>query len=252
MIVLALLMALLCHAAWAKGPDLGDIGFDQRPGATVPLDTVLHGEDGAPVTLGSAMGDRPTVLALGYFHCTTLCGVVRADLLDSLGQSGMRVGNDYTLLAVSIDPSETAADAAESHARESARYPLPGDASGAHYLTGNAAALEQAVGFHARFDQDTKQFLHPAGLVFLTAAGTVSGYLMGVGYTPGDVRAGVIRARDGGVAKAVLPVLLLCFHFDPTTGRYTLAVMRLLQIAGALTVLTVGGTIALAVRKERR
>jgi protein SCO1/2 len=252
MIVLALLIALLCQPAWAKGPDLGDIGFDQRPGATVPLDTVLRAEDGTPVTLKAAMRTRPTVLALGYFHCTTLCGVVRADLLDGLSRSGLRAGSDYTLLAVSIDPSETAADAAAARRQENARYPLPGNVSSVQYLTGDAAAIETAVGFHARFDQDTKQFLHPAGLVFLNTAGTVSGYLLGVGYKPGELRAGILRARDGGIAKAVLPVLLLCFHFDPATGRYTLAVMRLLQIAGGLTVLTVGGTIMLALRKERR
>ena len=111
--------------------------------------------------------------------------------------------------------------------------------------------MEAAVGFHARFDADTKQFLHPAGLVFLSPSGTVSGYLLGVGYQAGDLRAGLVRARTGGIARAVLPVLLLCFHFDPTTGRYTLAIMRLIQVGGALRVLVVGGTIALALRRER-
>jgi protein SCO1/2 len=82
--------------------------------------------------------------------------------------------------------------------------------------------------------------------------GVVSSYLLGVGYRPGDLRAAVTRAGEGGVAKAALPVLLLCFHFDPTTGRYTLAVTRLLQLAGGLTVLTIGGTIALALRRERQ
>ena len=104
-----------------------------------------------------------------------------------------------------------------------------------HYLTGGAdavRAIEQAVGFRARFDPALRQFLHPAGLVILTSRGVVSSYLLGVGYRPGDLRAAVTRAGEGGVAKAALPVLLLCFHFDPTTGRYTLAVTRLLQLAG--------------------
>ena len=249
--ILALLVVLLAGPAWAKAPVLDDISFDQRLGATVPLDVILRREDGSPTTFGAAMGDRPVVLALGYFHCTTLCGIVRDDLLNGLAESGLRSGTDYTLLVVSIDPDETAADATAARATESARYPLPGDASGVHYLTGSVASIEQAVGFRAKFEAATKQFLHPAGLVFLTRSGQVSGYLMGVGYKPGDLRAGITRAGAGGVEKAALPILLLCFHFDPDTGRYTLAVMRLLQIGGVLTVLTVAGTIGLAMKRER-
>lgn len=251
MIVLLLLLCLVAPRALAGPPDLGDIGFDQRPGASVPLQAVLRDDTGAPITLGAAMDRRPTVLALGYFHCPTLCGIVRADLLDALSQTGLQAGRDYSLVALSIDPSETGADAAASRRQEAARYALPGAPAGVHYLTGDAAAVEAAVGFHARFDADTKQFLHPAGLVFLSPSGTVSGYLLGVGYQAGDLRAGLVRARTGGIARAVLPVLLLCFHFDPTTGRYTLAIMRLIQVGGALTVLVVGGTIALALRRER-
>jgi protein SCO1 len=112
--------------------------------------------------------------------------------------------------------------------------------------------VEQSVGFRARFDPALRQFLHPAGLVILTAQGAVSSYLLGVGYRPGDLRAAVTRAGEGGLAKAALPVLLLCFHYDPVTGRYTLAVTRLLQLAAGITVLTLGGTIALALRRERR
>ena len=252
MIILALLLVLLGCPAWAKAPELDDILFDQRPGASIPENAVLHREDGSPTSLRAAIGDRPTVLALGYFHCPTLCGIVRDDLLNGLAESGLRAGPDYTLLVVSIDPGETVADAAAARAGESARYPLPGEASGTHYLTGDATPIEQAVGFKARFEAETKQFLHPAGLVFLTPSGQVSGYLMGVGYKPGDLRAGITRAGAGSVEKAALPVLLLCFHFDPQTGRYTLAVMRLLQIGGVLTVLTVTGTIVLAMKRERR
>ena len=123
-----------------------------------------------------------------------------------------------------------------------------------HFLTGRADAVQavaDAIGFHDRFDPEFKQFVHPVGIVFATPAGIVSSYLLGVGYRPGDVRLGVTRARLGSVAAAALPVLLLCYHFDPATGRYTLAILKLLRLAGVITALTVAGTLFLAFRRDR-
>jgi protein SCO1/2 len=221
----------------------------------VPYDAVLHDEAGHAVDLRALTGGRPAILALGYFHCPSLCGIVRDDLLSAVSRSGLHAPGDYALIALSIDPAETSQDAADAKRQELARYPVPGAAQAWHYLTGPAAsvqAIEQAVGFRAKFDDQLNQFLHPTGIVFLTPKGIVSGYLLGVGYQPGDISLGVTRARDGGIAKAALPVLLLCFHFDPSTGRYTLAITKLLQLAGAITVLTLGGTLALALRRDRR
>jgi len=152
---------------------------------------------------------------------------------------------------LSIDPSETPADASSAQQADSARFKPAADW---HYLTGSAQAIQSVadtVGFKTRFDEANKQFLHPAGLVFLTPAGTVSSYLLGLGYKPSDVGLGITRATNGVTARA-LPILLLCFHYDPTTGHYTLAILRVLQLAGAITILVVAGTIMLAMRRERR
>lgn len=249
---LAILLLLLPTGARAAG-DLAAFEFHQRPGHQVPMDTGLRDETGQPVRLSDLTHGVPVILVLGYFHCPNLCGVVRDDLFSALSRSGLRTGQ-YSLVAVSIDPAETSADAASAKRDDIARYPLPGAQKAWHYLTGAGPALQQvaeAVGFRDRYDPRLKQFLHPAGLVFLTARGQVSGYLMGVGYSPGDLALGVTRAGGGGIEKAAAPVLLLCFHFDPNTGRYTLAIAKVLQLAGLLTVLTVGGMIALALRHER-
>ncbi len=86
----------------------------------------------------------------------------------------------------------------------------------------------------------------------MTPEGHVSGYVLGVGYHPGDVRTAVTLASTGGIAKAAVPLLLLCFHFDAATGRYTLAVMKVLRLAGYVTVLTIGTVLLLAFLRERR
>lgn len=255
----ALLFALLLLAApprtLAAAPDLSGIAYRERPGAYLPLDASFRDEVGRAVRLGDLLGAGPAILALMYFHCANLCGVVQDDLFHALALSGLEPVADYRLLAVSIDPTETSADAAHAKAADLARHPAPDAARGWHFLTGDAAAigaLADAVGFQARFDSALKQFIHPTGIVFVTAAGRVSGYLLGVGYQPGDVAAGVLRARSGGIARAALPILLLCFHFDAATGRYTLAIMRILRLGAALFALTLGGLLAASLGFGRR
>jgi protein SCO1/2 len=248
---LAILLLLLPATAY-PAPDPSNFAYRQNQGTQFPLDTRFTEADGRSVRLGDVLGTRPAILALGYFHCPNLCGVVRSDLMNALVKSELR---DYTLIVMSIDPREKPQDARDAMTQEKARYHPPDAAGGWHYLTGakdQIARVEDAVGFKAEYDDALQQFIHPAGLVFLTPRGRVSGYLLGVGYKPGDLQAGVTRARSGGLEKAVLPVLLLCFHYNKTTGRYSLAVMRLVSIGAGLTVLVVGGMIGLSLRQERR
>ncbi len=252
--IIALLLALLLPLAAQAGVDADGFAWQQHPGAQVPVDTVLRDEAGRAAPLVSALGGTPAILDLGYFHCPSLCGVTRADLFAALQAGGVSPGQDVSVIAVSIDPAETPADAATAKRADLAQLP-PAWPAGVHYLTATPsgiAALEQAVGFHASWDARFRQFMHPAGIVVLTRTGKISSYLLGVGYTAGDMRAAVLRAGDGGIARAALPILLLCFHFDSTTGRYTLAVMKLLRLLGGLTVLMIGGLFFVLKRKDRK
>ena len=245
----AMLLAPAAHAADSPS----DYAWDMRRGAQVPMATVLRDEAGHDLSLAEAGAGKPVILDIGYFHCPALCGVVRADLLSALGGSGLAAGRDYALVSLSIDPAETPGDAAAAKAADLAQSP-PGDGGASwHYLTGAApgvAAVTSAVGFRDRYDPGFRQFLHPTGLVLLTRTGVVSGYLQGVGYSGGELRAAVLRAGSGGIAEAALPVLLLCFHFDSTTGRYTLAIEKVLRIMAGMTVVTVGGLVYALHRKR--
>jgi protein SCO1/2 len=218
----------------------GDLGYREQIGAQVPTDAGLRDEHGAHVRLADVAGGRPVVLELVYYHCPNLCGVVLADLLTALHETGSQAGRDYSLVALSIDPNETPADAAASKQQHIAAFPSPGAELGWHFLTGDAAALgavERAVGFRAHYDAVEKQFWHPAGIVMLTPQGKVSNYLLGVGYRASDLRQSISDARLQRLAEPASPILLLCFHIDPATGRLTLAVTRLVQAAAVISVL---------------
>jgi protein SCO1 len=248
LLILMLMAALPCRAA---APDISVIEFDQHPGAPVPLDAPFTDQTGRMVALGSLLGHRPAVLLLGYFHCPSLCGVVRDDALNALAHTGLTTPGDYSVLDISIDPREGPSDAAAARTDALARYTVPGAETGWHFLTGDTTALARVVGFRSRWDADLGQFLHPTGMVVLTPTGTVSSYALGVGYPATELRGALRRARDGAVAQAASPVLLLCFHFDPTTGRYSLAILKLLRLAAVLTVVTIAGLLVVLHRHGR-
>jgi len=244
-LLLATVHGPVVRAATYSPVDPTQFAWQQRPGASLPLQTGFTDDTGRPVSLRDMAGTSPLILDLGYFHCPSLCGVVRADLFSALQQSGLVPGRDYSLIAASIDPAETPADAAAARQADAAEFPRL-HAAAFHYLTGSQpaiSALEQAVGFRARYDPRYRQFLHPSGIVFLSRDGVVSSYLLGVGYKAGDIRAAVIRARAGGIARAALPLLLLCFHFDSSTGRYTLAITKILRLMGLFTVAAILGLV---------
>ncbi|MGI4748772.1 MAG: SCO family protein [Janthinobacterium lividum] len=237
--------ALLLVVALALGgaaPDLGGIGYNQRLGEHVPMATRMVDSDGRATDLAGLIDHKPTLLMLGYFACPALCGVVRDDAFQALADSGLHLPRDYSLVFLSIDPAEGPKDAAEAKTRDLARFAVPGAASGWHFVTAPDAEIgriEQAVGYHSRYDVSLKQFLHPAGIVILTPDGTVSGYLLGVGYQPGAVVAALSQARAGTIGQRAPSILLLCFHYDPSTGRYSLEIIKVLRLMGVLTLLLI-------------
>ena len=179
---------------------------------------------------------------------------MRASLFQALKAAKLESGRDYALAVLSIDPSETSAEARGAKAADVSAFGSLGDDRYDHYLTGSAEAITAvatAVGFRDQFDPLTEQFMHPVGVIFATPEGRISNYLLGVGYTPAAVRSALERASAGRLAAVGSPLLLICFHFDPSTGRYSLEILKVLRLAGILTVFTVAGVLFLLFRRER-
>ena len=257
MIRLALLLSLLLAPApaHAVAPDLSEYRWVQRPGAQLPPDDLLRDEDGRPVRVAELPRSRPLILALGYYQCPNLCGLVRSTLLSALDAAGLVGGRDYVLAVVSIDPHETSKEARTAKAADIASYPLSGAQTHWRYLTGDQQSittLTDAVGFEGRFDPALKELVHPTGLVLVTPSGRISSYLLGLSYRPGDLRVAVAEANHGTIRAAVAPILLLCFHYDATTGQYTLSILKLLKLVAALTLVTVAGIGVLVFRRDAR
>lgn len=216
-----------------------DVGIAPKFGAVVPGDLVFADEQGNTVRLGDFIHDRPVILALVYFECPMLCNLTMDGMVRGLRAVSQDIGTDYTVLTVSFDPREGPQLAAAAKKTAMTRYGREGAAAGWHFLTGQPEPilkLTDAVGFRFVFDEQSGQYAHGAGLFVLTPEGKVSRFLGGVEFAPRDLQMALSEASAGSVGTLTDQVLLLCFHYDPATGKYGLAIFRILQFAGLVTV----------------
>jgi protein SCO1/2 len=183
-----------------------------------------------------------------------LCSLVRRGLFDSLHTLSFNAGEQFRLISVSIDPREEAHTAAVNKAMYLQSYQRPGAAEGIHFLTGDEPAireLAEVVGFRYTYDAQTDQYAHPSGIIVLTPQGRVSRYLYGIEYDTQDLRLALIEAADNRIGAPVDQVLLLCYQYDPSTGQYSIAIWRLVRLAGSATALALVVGIVVLTRRGR-
>ena len=231
------------------------VSFDQNLGATVPLDAVFRDDTGQPVSLRFLLGGRrPAVLVLGYKECPMLCSMVLGGLTESLTQMRATTGRDFDVIDVSIDPQQTWQEAAAQKRLYFKRYARHGADAGWHFLTSPDDAtihrLADAVGFHYAYDPAIKQYAHPSGVVVLTPEGKVSRYFFGVNFEARDLQDALTAAGTRAISSPIARLLLVCFHYNPTTSHYGTLIINGLRAAGVLTLIVIFGGIAWLVCSE--
>jgi protein SCO1 len=232
---------------------LHDVGLDQKLGNAIPLDLTFRDEHGSPVQLRQFFGEKPVVLTLVYYQCPMLCTEVLNGLLRSAKELPLEIGKDFTIVTVSIDPTERPILANVKHELYTGLYGRSGGPRGWHFLTGDETQIKllaQAVGFRYAYDSASGQFAHASGIMLLTPEGKLARYFYGINYPPRDLRLGLVEASQGRIGSPIDQILLYCFHYDPATGKYGLLISRVIKAAGALTVLSLGLVIAILFRRE--
>lgn len=241
--------------AMAPLPILKDVRIDQKLDSPVPLDIPFVDEAGKDVTLGQYFGARPTVLALVYYECPMLCTQVLNGLFTSIEPLKLDAGRDFDIVVVSFDPGETPAMAQAKKASYLKHYQRPTAEAGVHFLTGRQPAIDalaDAVGFRYAYDETIDQYAHPAAVTVLTPQGHVSKYLYGIEFSPMDFRFAVVSAGEGQIGTLVDQALLYCFHYDPATGKYSVAIMTFVRLGGVLTLVGLLAFLFVHLRRERR
>lgn len=245
-------------AAQVRPSDLANVGIDQRLNQQVPLDLQFKDETGKTVKLGDYFSSgRPVILNLVYYTCPMLCGEELAGEASALGVLRFTPGNEYEAVSVSFNPDETPKDAAEkkqiymARMNEHLEHQTNGD--GWHFLTGQEPQIKQladAVGFRYRRDARTGQFIHTAGIMLLTPQGKIAQYYYGVEFSPKDIRLGLIEASREKIGTVVDALVLYCYHYNPSTGRYGAVITNIMRLAGGVTVLVLGGVILVMYRRD--
>jgi protein SCO1/2 len=211
--------------------------FDQRIGAALPREAPLVDESGRTAPLGSYLRGRPLVLIFGYYKCPQLCSVVERGVVDSLRELAPSVGRQFDLVYLSIDPTDTPADARIERATAIRAYGRGDATAGWHYLTGPETAVRpvaDAAGFAYRYDPRSRQYAHPSGFIVVTPAGVVSQYFLGIDFAPKALADAIARAAKGKTGPPVFALVLECFRGDFVAGPYGRIIWRVLQVAVGL------------------
>jgi protein SCO1 len=234
----------------------GHVSIAQKLNTQIPLDLQFRDEAGKVVRLKDYFGKgRPVLLNFVYFRCPMLCPMVLEGTTTSLTHLKFDIGKEFDVITVSIDPRDKAADAARFKEKYIRHYGRLDSASGWHFLTAHESAIKKladTVGFQYAYDSRTDQFAHGAALLVLTPDGRTSRYFYGFEYKPRDLRLAIVEASAGKVGNVTDQLLLLCFHYDPATGKYSRNAMMFARAGGVATLLALGGFIGVMFRKERR
>lgn len=253
---LAAPLALLT-AAWAERPfdPFTAATIEPKPGAQVPLDLSFRDEQDRSVSLRELGGGKPVVLAPVLHECPNICGVTLGGLADAVAGQTYRAGPDFRIIAFGIDPRETPAEARKALAALDERTSADAIAGGVHAVTGSPmdiAAVTDALGYRYGWDESIRQYAHVAAAAVLTPDGRLARWLYGLAPEPRDLRLALTEAGEGRVGGFGDRLLLLCYHYDPVTGRYSPLIWSLLRLGGIGTALLLLGSILVALRRERR
>lgn len=244
--------------ASAMPAELADVTFQQRLNGHLPLDARFVDDHGKTVALGDYFGTKPVMLAFVYYQCPMLCTQIFNGVSSALKVIPFVPGKDFDVVYVSFDPRDTPEGAAAKKAAVLADYKQDGTANGWHFLTGdptnaeaNIRRVTSAAGFSYRWDERSKQFAHVSGVLIATPDGRLSRYFYGVEYSPKELRMALVESGNGKIGSPVDQLLLYCYHYDPSKGRYGVIAMNLIRAGGAFTVVLLGGFIWLMRKKEK-
>jgi protein SCO1/2 len=235
---------------------LEEVRIEERLGAQLPLDAVLRDDQGRPVALGSLFKDgKPVVLALVYYDCPMLCGLVQSGLARAMRENGLVAGRDFKAVSISFDPAEKPPLA---HERRRGYLQSMGldEASGAWSFwldqDGAARRIADAVGFHYVKDQASGEWAHLAAIMVLGPDGRVSRYLYGIDYPAKDFRLSLVEAADGRIGTSFDKLVLTCFRYDPASRKYQPFALGFVRAGGLLALAGLGGLIGGLLWRERR
>lgn len=244
-------------APWDTTPkELENLDVDERVGESLPLDLIFRDhrrQDGR--VRDWFEGRRPVIVSMNYSNCPMLCNLQLSGLVESLKQLEWTAGEEFDVVSVSMDPSETPERAGQTRQRYLDLYERAGTGTGWRFLVGNRQSIDRlaaSIGFKFRFVPERNEYAHPAMFVLCTPDGKIARYMYGVDFPPETLKLSLVEAGEGKVGGTWERILLFCFHYDAEKGRYAPAARNLMRTGGAITVVVIAAFVIWLLRRERR
>lgn len=235
---------------------LRGVDVNEHLGQRLPLDLNLRDATGKSVRLGDFFdGRHPVLLTLNYSNCPMLCSLQLTALVKGLKEVEWGINQDYQIVTVSLDPTEAPETTQRTAKRYLAQYGRAGAAPGWHFLTGteqSVKAYADALGLTYQYDEKRKEYAHPAALVLASPSGAITRYLYGIDFAPKTLRLGLVEASEGKIGSTIDKLVLYCFHYDSSEGRYAPIASRIMQVGGAATVVVMAGALFILHRADRK
>jgi protein SCO1/2 len=261
----AAVLALVSTVAAAQSPPVDAVAFAPTRDAVLPLDARFTDESGRRLRLADLLRERPAIVVPAYYGCSNLCTIVLHATQAALAAAGLRAGRDVSVVAISFSPLETPA-LALAKKRDVLGTASRGERSGWHLLTGDEAAIGRvtsALGYRYTYVADEHQYAHAAGIAVVAPDGRIARVLYGVAFPAADLRRAVAAARSPAASAGANDIApppsgagaatwLLCFHYDPKTGRYSFVAMNAVRAAGLLALIALAGYAIASWVRERR
>lgn len=237
-----------------------EVGYEPKLGDSLPLDVMVTDETGTARTLGSFLGSqaakqKPILLTFYYQSCEMLCSLQLESVVASLKGTKFVVNRDFTFLAVSMDPKDTVAGSLKAKWKIASAYGQSESDAGFHFVTGSPEAIKQitaAAGYRYYWEEETKQWAHPSGVLLLTPEGRMARFLGGIEPFPRDLQFALIEASAGTIGTLVDKAILYCYQYNESSGRYGAAIMKTLRLSGVFTVFGLAAFVLFSLRRERK
>jgi protein SCO1/2 len=246
-------LVLPAHAVEKLNDPQKAVVVDEKLSNQISPDLMVTDHLGRSIPLKNYFqSEKPVLLTLNYYSCATLCSVQLNAVLEGLKALDWTAGEEFTILTLSIDPDETAELAmAKRKSYLSALGKGEVDWNFAVASKEVIAEVADTVGYGYSYDPKTKQYAHPAVIMFLSPEGAVSRYLYGIQYPARDMKFALIEASEGRVGSPVEKLILSCFSYDNSVGKYTPAAFGIMRLGGISTLIALSIFVLVLRRQEK-
>lgn len=204
-----------------------EIGVIEHLGDYFPEGVNLITENLDTIDLLSLV-DKPTIINFVYYRCPGICSPLMNGIAEVSDKSTLILGEDYQILTISFDPSETIDLGTRKKANYFAQMSKKDNAEkGWLFFTSDSASIAKgtnATGF--KYKKTGNDYLHAASIVILAPDGKIVRYLNGIYFLPFEWKMALIEASQGKIGPSINKILQFCYSYDPVGQTYMLNITR--------------------------